>query len=984
MTTPASGVGSRLGRALLLGLAVAPPAALGVALWEWVRQNVTAAVLLAAGYELVLLAGGFAGKVFGDLQDRWVKTAADHTDELLRRTSSRFERDYRRQVRETVRFVDQKGLITRGDAPELEQIYVDVSLESRPPRETAGGALVADLPAISHKRRSLGDFLQQGHPAVLALIGAPGTGKTTLLRHTTLRLCSHDRALPVLLYLRDHAAAIVERPDVGLPEIIAARLGRLREQEPAGWFDGRLERGRCVVMLDGLDEVTREEHRRLVVDWVERQIAQYAQNDFVITSRPYGYREYPLDSATVLLVRRFTTQQISMFVHAWYRAADRAPGPSKGGPEDLLAELRHNTHLYDLAANPLLLTMIVNVHRIRGDLPGTRAELYAEICRVVLWRHDVRRPGTSLDGEPKEQILRELAYTMMERGTRDLPRAEVTSLIEASLARLAPDGPPPSATLLTDLENSGLLLEREAGAYSFSHQTFQEYLAAAHIHDHPDLQPGLPAAVNDPWWRETILLYAARADPTAIVRACLLSRTVPALALAFDCMDEGRPIAPRVRAELEGLLDTPQDGDPERDRLLSAVVVTRHLRDVVRVSDQVAVCSRPVTPDLHRRFGLPSLTWPEDVEYFLSVVNDLFPGGPAYRLPTRDLAADPAFAVIADPAARPVWVAEPGGPPDLHAADPLRHPFTATPQEVADRVQEDLKDAKVRDTALLACLLYRVYMCKALNSNVPYQEQFGNLFQLAEFAGNPRRARERELVKTDLDDSGSYHDRVLRFVYDRTDLLKSDIDQVQSLVHGLTRDRRLADVPDVDLAEARRACLIGGMAIFLCRWIATNKQAPVLEIRASASASILQPDRGRPLRLFQLVRTYLLKFGAPPLPPQALLAAVRDGVAELSRLTGLGGDRVNLEGAGTEARMAYDVAASLRAVAEEGLAGPGAFDVEFVRCVRLGALAVAAGIMHKPALKSVARSFWEIAVGITALERRATDPSADALILVRS
>ncbi|GAA3587101.1 hypothetical protein GCM10022419_081650 [Nonomuraea rosea] len=77
---------------------------------------------------------------------------------------------------------------------------------------------------------------------------------------------------------------------------------------------------------------------------------------------------------------------------------------------------------------------------------------------------------------------------------------------EATLAESSPSRR--SATLLTSLESSGLLLEREAGAYSFSHQTFQEYVAAAHIHDHPDLQPRLPAAVNDPWWRETILLWA--------------------------------------------------------------------------------------------------------------------------------------------------------------------------------------------------------------------------------------------------------------------------------------------------------------------------------------------------------------------------------------------------------------------------------------------------------------------------------------------
>jgi hypothetical protein len=48
--------------------------------------------------------------------------------------------------------------------------------------------------------------------------------------------------------------------------------------------------------------------------------------------------------------------------------------------------------------------------------------------------------------------------------------------------------------------------------------------------------------VSDPWWRETTLLYAARADADPVVKACLDAGTVDALALAFDCAGD-RPSA---------------------------------------------------------------------------------------------------------------------------------------------------------------------------------------------------------------------------------------------------------------------------------------------------------------------------------------------------------------------------------------------------------------------------------------------------------
>ena len=101
-----------------------------------------------------------------------------------RRWVSRFDRDYRAFVLAGLRFIDQKGLATVGPfTPELDDVYVDVSLAPRPPHLVNEG-LLPDLPADVTERRALSEFLGQRDPVVLAVIGAPGSGKTTLLRHT--------------------------------------------------------------------------------------------------------------------------------------------------------------------------------------------------------------------------------------------------------------------------------------------------------------------------------------------------------------------------------------------------------------------------------------------------------------------------------------------------------------------------------------------------------------------------------------------------------------------------------------------------------------------------------------------------------------------------------------------------------------------------------------------------------------------------------
>ena len=102
------------------------------------------------------------------------------------------------------------------------------------------------------------------------------------------------------------------------------------------------------MLLDGLDEVARQEDRGRVTAWAERQIRQYPANRYVITSRPHGYRTASIDGAQVLQVRSFTGEQVARFVQGWYLAVERhstgaddtgITARARAGAEDLLRRL---------------------------------------------------------------------------------------------------------------------------------------------------------------------------------------------------------------------------------------------------------------------------------------------------------------------------------------------------------------------------------------------------------------------------------------------------------------------------------------------------------------------------------------------------------------------------------------------------------------------------------------------------------------------
>src|ERR1700733_8828489 len=247
---------------------------------------------------------------------------------------------YRRWVLDSLRYIDVQDLATGGDhIPELGDVYVDVALVSRAPQQAPGDGQAAE---DSLARHTIDELLDRRSRVVLALIGQPGSGKSTLLAHAARRsgattVWSHlggghpgRRRVPVLLALRERADSIVANPAISLPDVIRAAVGGGPGREPGGWWERQLERGRCLVMLDGLDEVARTNDRLAVAEWIGRQIASHPDNHFVVTSRSYDLLGPLAVQADVLVARPFTARQVQLFLDRWYLAAERhATGASR-------------------------------------------------------------------------------------------------------------------------------------------------------------------------------------------------------------------------------------------------------------------------------------------------------------------------------------------------------------------------------------------------------------------------------------------------------------------------------------------------------------------------------------------------------------------------------------------------------------------------------------------------------------------------------
>jgi energy-coupling factor transporter ATP-binding protein EcfA2 len=583
---------------------------------EWIKKHPILTLLFLGAYETAVFCVGILGDVWKRLKDRWLDAVAQWIDYRVQEFVSGYRRKYLEHVFYECRDFDVKGLTTQGTFTlELERVFVELSVDAEPCHEASRNP-IPELPEhLQQGRHDIWEYLTVGRS--LALIGAPGSGKSTLLRHIALLLARRNKKssfkrilprLPILLFLRSHAKAIVADPNLDLPALISSSevVKGMGQAPPTGWFARQLDKGRCLVLLDGLDEVASRDDRLILVDWLDRQIKTHGRNLFVVTSRPYGYRDNPLSSVHTLTVRPFSSEQVRRFVSNWYVANEiishnyddlGVRKEAEKGTRDLIRRINGSEVLTALAVNPLLLTMIATVHKYRSELPGRRVELYREICEVFLGkRQDIRGVERPIDLTPsqKQCVLEPLAYFMMIKQVREISASVAGDVITKVLKRVSPYTKPSEFFKIIE-DTSGLLLERESGEYAFSHKTFQEYLTARHcLNQH--LEDELATRVKDVWWHETIRLYVADSDATQILRACFQDKPpVPAaLVLAVECIEEAQQVDQDCRQELESILT--QEAEDEREqRTYGEALLRLRLRKMIPVNDRCWLNTRLVT-----------------------------------------------------------------------------------------------------------------------------------------------------------------------------------------------------------------------------------------------------------------------------------------------------------------------------------------------------------------------------------------------------
>ncbi|HKI35037.1 MAG TPA: AAA family ATPase [Gemmataceae bacterium] len=376
--------------------------------------------------------------------------------------------------------------------------------------------------------------------ARIVVLGDPGAGKTTLLRYLAraaavrepgLAATAGGDLLPVYVRLGEYEQFCTRQQQVSLMDY-APITARTRELPlTAALLAAEAEQGRCLFLLDGLDEVLHVGQRGYIRERID-ELARHRRNcRVVVTSRIVGYRDAQLprgdDGFAHFTLSPLDDGDIEQFARRWYdaiRTTGDLTDPARQNAQALVQGIHSLPGVRRLAANPLLMTLIALIYWREVRLPRRRIELYASAVRMLLTKWvQARTPDVRLSEREATSLLMAVAFHVHQTSSAGLiTRGD----LERLLLNLKTD---PERGGLSEFEaqkeveeflgvqgeHVGLLYPRGFGdlgqeVFGFLHLTFEEYCAGrklARLWKQGKFP--LTSYLHRPRWEEPVLLACA-------------------------------------------------------------------------------------------------------------------------------------------------------------------------------------------------------------------------------------------------------------------------------------------------------------------------------------------------------------------------------------------------------------------------------------------------------------------------------------------
>jgi len=418
----------------------------------------------------------------------------------------------------------------------LDAVFVEPRLRLLPgaPQSITEVESVLPPPLAVALHRVLGGHSQ------LAVLGAPGTGRTTLLAYLAW-ICARGLStgneggeaawrpvlgrlpLQVSLPAMEWGEPVEETGQEGeqrsdeqeldavdrlLGAAVAAVRGSNRMYGPMRHYLGA---GQAIILADGWDELPPWQQQRATA-WLSELVELFPNNVWLVAAGERGYAPLTEAGFVPVVLAAWDADQVKALAERWAETGILGEGGEDFDARDLATDLQQAARG---GARPLELALRAFVHLSdRRPPPDRRTALFERACELLLWQEEDPWLLTTA-----RTTLGQIGLTLQQEGRASVGREEIEALIEAALPLAEEAGPSRlAATAFRALTGErGLLRAVGPGRYAFVHPLWQAYFAAR------QLVAGDPAILtersDDARWSEVVRFYAEAGDLAPLVAA---------------------------------------------------------------------------------------------------------------------------------------------------------------------------------------------------------------------------------------------------------------------------------------------------------------------------------------------------------------------------------------------------------------------------------------------------------------------------------
>lgn len=317
-----------------------------------------------------------------------------------------------------------------------------------------------------------------------------GMGKSMMMRHFLLKgIEEYDSThkLPIFIQLKDYPGGSTY---TDLLNHIYSSTVHLLSSITLAQFKEVLAAGDCLLLLDGLDELTstyQEDFEKALDQFMD----MFPACQYIMSSRPFT-DFVSFDRFTTMHLSSFSDEQsLQLIEKLEYREDDKS---IKQKFVDALKSDLFESH-HDFTSNPLLLTIMLMTFGQVAEISKTMHIFYRDAYSVLAQKHDAskgafkRKLKTGLSSDQFADYFAEFCARSYTGEKYKMTGEEAVGYFNGLNERKKhPEFTASASDFLYDLCANMCLMYQESGMYHFTHRSFQEYFCALYFSKQKDKQ----------------------------------------------------------------------------------------------------------------------------------------------------------------------------------------------------------------------------------------------------------------------------------------------------------------------------------------------------------------------------------------------------------------------------------------------------------------------------------------------------------------